>query len=183
MKTFLYIILFLGYSCYCYAQEAEIQHIRDVYSTVNTTIEKSLSDDENKYFDVEINKVLAGSGQQKIHIRLFYRIDDSKEEIERSLIKAEKNYNIAAYEYREEFVFDDGTLLFYFHKPLLTGNRSGELRYYFSKGKLLKTIVYDTENNKIECEKDFDNEKLHMAKAIKQEAEQFQQMFSLCNDL
>lgn len=97
-------------------------------------------------FSVQVKQNLPGTGYHQEDVKLYYREEqDSAEQIYSDLLLdfATKRYNFAARTYYEEYLYDQqGRIEFiYAALPDLDEGKDYELRFYFSKGELIETIV------------------------------------------
>ena len=133
------LILALG----CLAETAKAQDakaaIRQHYAAAKAYVEQQQQVEQ-------VKQNLPGTGYHQEDVKLYYREEqDSDEQIYPDLLLdfATKRYNFAARTYYEEYLYDQqGRIEFiYAALPDLDEGKDYELRFYFSKGELIETIV------------------------------------------
>ena len=97
-------------------------------------------------FSVQVKQNLPGTGYHQEDIKLYYHEkQESDEQIYPDLYLnfATKQYNFAARDYYEEYLYDNqGRIEFiYTSIPELNEGKNYELRFYFDKGILIEVIV------------------------------------------
>lgn len=107
--------------------------------------------DFGEYYHLEARQWLPGTGGHIEHTYLYYgeqETDDGVIYAPHYLWFVTKRFNYAAREYYQEFLYDaDGKVAFiYAYDPMISldgdeSDRQYEFRFYFSKGKLIKSIV------------------------------------------
>lgn len=155
MNKALFIILFFFY-LNIFGQTDYITQIRANYKKVNEQIdicEKSFDQDCSLYCNEIIvnskDKMWRAVGNYKQKIKFWYTdepkfayAEEKKESsvLQKVIIQRES----AAVKEYEEWLFDDGTLQFFYIKQLDGEfNQNIEAKYYFKEGKLIKTIISD----------------------------------------
>ena len=147
------LILALG----CLAETAQAQDakaaIRQHYAAAKAYVEQQQQVEAGgdiypvtQCFTVQVKQNLPGTGYHQEDVKLYYREEqDSAEQIYPDLLLdfATKRYNFAARTYYEEYLYDQqGRIEFiYAAIPDLDEGKDYELRFYFSKGELIETIV------------------------------------------
>ena len=147
------LILALG----CLAETAQAQDakaaIRQHYAAAKAYVEQQQQVEAGgdfypvtQCFTVQVKQNLPGTGYHQEDVKLYYREEqDSAEQIYPDLLLdfATKRYNFAARTYYEEYLYDQqGRIEFiYAALPDLDEGKDYELRFYFSKGQLIETIV------------------------------------------
>ena len=149
---FLAVLVGLAFCSTTQAQDVK-SAIRQHYAEAKAYIEqiKQLEAEGDTYpvpqvFSVKIEQNLPGTGYHEEAIKMYYREEqDSAEQIYADLFLdfATKQYNFAARKYYEEYLYDQqGRIEFiYATLPDLNEGKDYELRFYFSKGELIETIV------------------------------------------
>ncbi len=155
MKQRILFLAVLGLVTLCSTVQAQDvkSAIRQHYAEAKAYIEqiKQLEADGDTYpvpqvFSVKVEQNLPGTGYHEEAIKMYYREEqDSAEQIYADLFLdfATKQYNFAARKYYEEYLYDQqGRIEFiYAALPDLDEDKDYELRFYFSKGELIETIV------------------------------------------
>jgi hypothetical protein len=135
-------ILTLAFALAAQAQDAQVANIRKLYAEVkeNMDYRKAAEIPPNETV-VTSNYMAPGAGPTKDVTHYFYDCDYD-EEISTYIYTPyfiTRKYNVGAIDYYEEFLFDKGSLVFYFCKT-----ESTETRYYWgSNGFLHKTLKGD----------------------------------------
>ena len=147
------LILALG----CLAETAQAQDakaaIRQHYAAAKAYVEQQQAVEAGgdiypvtQCFTVQVKQNLPATGYHYEDVKMYYREEqDSDEQIYPDLFLdfATKRYNFAARTYYEEYLYDQqGRIEFiYATLPDLNEGKDYELRFYFSKGELIETIV------------------------------------------
>jgi hypothetical protein len=151
-KTLTTLLLYMAIYAQCGWAQNTVASIRQRYAAIKEQIAKSDKDEYFKqYYHVEASHNLPATGPHKEDVYMYFDEKESNEDriyAEHSLKFVTTKYNYAVREYYEEYLYDaDGNVAFiYAVQPWLTLGDSTdgmdyEFRYYFSKGKLLQTIV------------------------------------------
>ena len=99
-----------------------------------------------EYYHLRLKQNLCGSGQHCEDIAMYYTESeetDCGDTIKRILTFAKVDYNFAAREFHEEFLFDiDGNLI-YIHaiNPDIKFGENYDFRLYFNKGRLIQATI------------------------------------------
>ena len=150
MKNILTLFLCLSWALTSFAQNT-VESIRKEYQGVKEWI-ALMSEDfpadgiPPEYYELRVLQNLAGSGPHRENIRMYYGELESEEEGDpyppHFLRFATAEYNFAAREYREEYLFDDkGQVMFiYVLTPDVTYSMETvrELRMWFDGDRLLR---------------------------------------------
>ncbi len=152
MRTIITIILLFFLAIGMKAQNADVSKIRKLYSDAKTIIEKG---DPELPPEMSVNKTTVtsrymapGSGIINDVINYYYFLPDDDETDNPSyrLYFITRNSNDGYYDYCEEFLFDNNSLVFYYCKRTeQQGERKSSVtRYYYQPEKgLIHTIASD----------------------------------------
>ena len=144
-------IIFETHIAFC--QPTEIQKIRTLYQQFEQRLntQKDGSGDEGLYLNtLNINSGnrsnYPGVGSYYYNVSFYYELVPEKN-MARKLLKIDVDENHAAPTYRAEFLFDDkAELVFVYLKS--EEYPAKEIRYYFSKNKLIRYMEGQTLNDK-----------------------------------
>ena len=121
------------------AQNAQVAKIRKMYAQAKETMAQKkkaeLPPDETV---VTSNYMAAGAGPIKDVTHYFYS-GDYDENLGNQYYTPyfiTRKYNVGAREYYEEFLFDKGSLVFYFNK-----SQNDETRYYWGSGGFFHEVI------------------------------------------
>ena len=147
------MILALG----CLAETAQAQDvkaaIRKHYAAAKAYVEQQREVEVGgdiypvtQCFSVQVKQNLPATGYHQEDVKMYYREEQETDEqiyADLYLDFATKQYNFAARKYYEEYLYDQqGRVEFiYAALPDLDEGKDYELRFYFSKGELIETIV------------------------------------------
>ncbi len=182
MKKLL-VVLSICISFSSFAQDDDIQFIRDTYydvtTKVNATNDKS-SEDINFYHDIRIrntnNLIWRGFGIYLDTTHYYYNDElDAKALKENTendrcwAVVFVSNHNQHSYNFKySEYLFYKGELIFHYCKTQYTGESETEYRYYFSNGSLIRYMV----NSEI-----VDGSEVENGKFVKKSAEEYLKKF------
>ena len=147
------MILALG----CLAETAQAQDVKAVirkhYAAAKAYVEQQREVEVGgdiypvtQCFSVQVKQNLPATGYHQEDVKMYYREEQETDEqiyADLYLDFATKQYNFAARKYYEEYLYDQqGRIEFiYAALPDLDEGKDYELRFYFSKGELIETIV------------------------------------------
>ena len=121
------------------AQQDQVAQVRKLYAEAKERMaskkKAELPPDETV---VTSNYMAAGAGPIKDVIHYFYSgdFDETLGADYHKLYFITRKYNVGAREYYEEFLFNEGSLVFYFNKQ-----EANETRYYWGRDGFLHEVV------------------------------------------
>ena len=132
MRKISFLLLLFVFAGTLQAQNAQVAQIRKMYAQAKETMAQKkkteLPPDETV---VTSNYMAAGAGPIKDVTHYFYSgdFDETLGNQYYTPYFITRKYNVGAREYYEEFLFDKGSLVFYFNK-----SQNDETRYYWAPG-------------------------------------------------
>ena len=132
MRKISLLLLLFVFAGTLQAQNAQVAKIRKMYAQAKETMAQKkkaeLPPDETV---VTSNYMAAGAGPIKDVTHYFYSgdFDETLGNQYYTPYFITRKYNVGAREYYEEFLFDKGSLVFYFNK-----SQNDETRYYWAPG-------------------------------------------------
>lgn len=132
MRKLVNLILLLALAVTVQAQNAQVAKIRKMYADAKEVMankkKAELPPDETV---VTSHYMAPGAGPIKDVTHYFYtgEFDDNLGNVYYTPYFITRKYNVGAREYYEEFLFDNGSLVFYFCK-----SQNDETRYYWGAG-------------------------------------------------
>ncbi len=152
MKKLSIFLLFL-FGCFVlvYGQDDKLKNIRTLYAETNEKIVKSKLPNEEGWGNLYSNELVINSnngswravGNYSNKIVFWYtdqpgfQEEQNKSELS-VLIKTEINTTASVGQYHEEYLYDDGKLVFYYKTSSYGDEPKQEWRYYFVEGKLFR---------------------------------------------
>lgn len=139
MKKNIIVMLMLLIAGTMQAQNAQVAKIRKMYAQAKETMAQKkaaeLPPDETV---VTSNYMAAGAGPVKDVTHYFYTgdFDENLGNQYYTPYFITRKYNVGAREYYEEFLFDKGSLVFYFNK-----GQNDETRYYWGPDSFFHQVV------------------------------------------
>lgn len=121
------------------AQNAQVANIRKMYTEAKERMankkKSELPQDETV---VTSNYMAPGAGPVKDVTHYFYsgEFDENLGNVYYTPYFITRSYNVGARDYYEEFLFDKGSLVFYFCK-----SQNDETRYYFGSGGFFHEVI------------------------------------------
>lgn len=138
-KIVLSIILCLCALGSVQAQNAQVANIRKMYAEAKEIIaNKKKSEVPPDETVVTSNYMAPGAGPIKDVTHYFYsgEYDENLRNVYYTPYFITRSYNVGARDYYEEFLFDKGSLVFYFSK-----SQNDETRYYFGAGGFFHEVI------------------------------------------
>lgn len=138
-KIVLSIILCLCALGSVQAQNAQVANIRKMYAEAKEIIaNKKKAEVPPDETVVTSNYMAPGAGPIKDVTHYFYsgEYDENLRNMYYTPYFITRSYNVGARDYYEEFLFDKGSLVFYFSK-----SQNDETRYYFGAGGFFHEVI------------------------------------------
>jgi len=138
-KIVLSIILCLCALGSVQAQNAQVANIRKMYAEAKEIIaNKKKAEVPPDETVVTSNYMAPGAGPIKDVTHYFYsgEYDENLRNVYYTPYFITRSYNVGARDYYEEFLFDKGSLVFYFSK-----SQNDETRYYFGAGGFFHEVI------------------------------------------
>lgn len=138
-KIVLSIILCLCALGSVQAQNAQVANIRKMYAEAKEIIaNKKKAEVPPDETVVTSNYMAPGTGPIKDVTHYFYsgEYDENLRNVYYTPYFITRSYNVGARDYYEEFLFDKGSLVFYFSK-----SQNDETRYYFGAGGFFHEVI------------------------------------------
>ena len=138
-KIVLSIILCLCALCSVQAQNAQVANIRKMYAEAKEIIaNKKKAEVPPDETVVTSNYMAPGAGPIKDVTHYFYsgEYDENLRNVYYTPYFITRSYNVGARDFYEEFLFDKGSLVFYFSK-----SQNDETRYYFGAGGFFHEVI------------------------------------------
>lgn len=138
-KIVLSIILCLCALGSVQAQNAQVANIRKMYAEAKEIIaNKKKAEVPPDETVVTSNYMAPGAGPIKDVTHYFYsgEYDENLRNVYYTPYFITRNYNVGARDFYEEFLFDKGSLVFYFSK-----SQNDETRYYFGAGGFFHEVI------------------------------------------
>ena len=141
MKKFVFISMLL---CLCalnsvQAQDAQVAKIRQMYAEAKSRMaDKKKAKVPLDETVVTSNYMALGAGPVKDVTHYFYsgEFDEDLGNVFYTPYFITRSYNVGAREFYEEFLFDKGSLVFYFSK-----SQNDETRYYWGAGGFFHEVI------------------------------------------
>lgn len=121
------------------AQNAQVANIRKMYAEAKEIIaDKKKAEVPPDETVVTSNYMAPGAGPIKDVTHYFYsgEYDENLRNVYYTPYFITRSYNVGARDYYEEFLFDKGSLVFYFSK-----SQNDETRYYFGAGGFFHEVI------------------------------------------
>ena len=138
-KIVLSIILCLCALGSVQAQNAQVANIRKMYAEAKEIItDKKKAEVPPDETVVTSNYMAPGAGPIKDVTHYFYsgEYDENLRNVYYTPYFITRSYNVGARDFYEEFLFDKGSLVFYFSK-----SQNDETRYYFGAGGFFHEVI------------------------------------------
>jgi len=145
------LLLVFFYSAIAYGQEDKLKKIKTLYADTNDKIAKSKLPNEDGWGNLYSTEVLVNSnngswracGNYTNKIVFWYNdqpgFQEEQDKPDNSvLVKIEIKTSCAALTFSEEYLYDQGKLVFCFKTDNLGDKSLQEFRYYFADGKLFR---------------------------------------------
>jgi len=134
------LLLLTNFTTFAQTEEESLEKIRSIYYDIKERMEVALTTEYPEFYVVKkeenaLNSSMPGVGDYYGKTEKWYVPDEANMKIRGDgiLVFKKCNFRIAGRNRQEEYVFDEGKLIFCFIK---TGG--GEYRYYFMDDKLIK---------------------------------------------
>lgn len=121
------------------AQNAQVENIRKMYAEAKEIIaNKKKAEVPPDETVVTSNYMAPGAGPIKDVTHYFYsgEYDENLRNVYYTPYFITRSYNVGARDFYEEFLFDKGSLVFYFSK-----SQNDETRYYFGAGGFFHEVI------------------------------------------
>jgi len=145
MKKFSVLFLSLFFSISAFSQNATVMKIWSKYDVAKSIIDAQKNGDiPDDHYQINLNQNLPAVGPQTISYDMYFSLADNMDDddfYDQKLKITEKSYNIAGNSFYEEYLFENGKLIFFFYKEKF--NNCREIRVYFSQ----EDVVWLSETN------------------------------------